>query len=68
MNNLQTVIRRDNELTRFKHFVLENPNESIETLVDQFEFQRFNAEKARQQLVIIGREARRRPHNVPPKS
>jgi hypothetical protein len=63
--SLMTIIARDKELTAFKHFVLDNPNKTIEQTIDDFGFQHINAEKMRENLIAVGRDTRRYPHRIP---
>lgn len=63
--SLETIIARDKELTQFKHLVLDNPNDSIENIIEIFGFQRINAEREFERLVRIGHDSRRYPHRVP---
>ena len=63
--SLQTIIARDNELTRFKHYVLDNPDFTFDQLVDGFGFQHVNPDKHRDNLVVIVRDTIRYPHRTP---
>ena len=49
---------RDAEITAFQHKVLDNPNDSILTIIDNFDFQLIDAENYRDELIKIGHAAR----------